>query len=623
MKEVLLGTTNSKARNICTRLIDLLQVLDRQADLIEEMQSELKDLLCSPLVDQEDPQEIQGDEYETSTKQQDDLYVHVDVFRAVIFDRHEAISGQKNNRIDHEMEKLLKDAKSSSGHSPDLFLKLAASRQRHKPMGELGSIKGLLTELRELKASLKAHAGQGASQIDGEVTDLVSLLEVVQEISNSQGKLSAALEKQSELFTDTMNARLEYYKQLQRISDTVMPLEVDYTDSEREDVLSKMQEGESKIEAELAKLKSKARYLMHLREEASMTSSVPSRICVICRSEFEEGFLTSCGHVYCCGCLQTWRKIHSTCPTCKKKLSSYDLHRIAEKPQDLFAEEETLPSGRALSNSSTPGPDAIYVGVRTSVLDEIKNIEIPRSYSTKVDTLTRHILWLRDQDPGAKSVIFSQYRDFLKLLKAVFIEAKIGCATIEEKDGVTKFKTDASVECFFLHAQAQSSGLNLVEATHVFLCEPLLNTAIELQAIARVHRIGQHSPTTVWMYIIDGTVEKAIYELSMQRRISHRNKVRSKSDPQNGAASHIDKQDMDDERLEAANTRELQEAAMANLFSKGRNSSGDEVVAQSDIWKCLFGQQSKKDTFDEHDQDSVPEDTGKDTIAEACSESAE
>lgn len=48
-------------------------------------------------------------------------------------------------------------------------------------------------------------------------------------------------------------------------------------------------------------------------------------------------------------------------------------------------------------------------------------------------------------DAGAKSVVFSQFRDFLDILAKAFTQFKIGFTSIDKKDGIQKFKNDPSV----------------------------------------------------------------------------------------------------------------------------------------------------------------------------------
>lgn len=148
------------------------------------------------------------------------------------------------------------------------------------------------------------------------------------------------------------------------------------------------------------------------------------------------------------------------------------------------------------------------------------------------------------------------------------------------------------MECFLLHARAHSSGLNLVNASHVFLCEPLLNTALELQAIARVDRIGQQHETTVWLYLVSGTVEESIYNLSVQRRMEHMGRTakgKSKESTPELLAANI----------EEANTLELEHAALSKLMSKDKTAG--EMVDKSDLWECLFGNVAGKEAETERD----------------------
>ena len=82
------------------------------------------------------------------------------------------------------------------------------------------------------------------------------------------------------------------------------------------------------------------------------------------------------------------------------------------------------------------------------------------------------------------------------------------------------------------------------------------------------------------MYLVENTVEKAIYEISVGRRMSHI--ARSGGEESSDAAEP----GVLESRIEAANTSELQEAALSQLFTK--SSGGGEMVGKEHLWDALF-----------------------------------
>lgn len=348
--------------------------------------------------------------------------------------------------------------------------------------------------------------------------------------------------------------------------------------------------------------------MIHLKE---VDTKEESRLCVICQSTFSIGVLTVCGHQFCKECITLWFKAHRNCPMCKRKLNVANLHDITLKPQELKVVNER--GGGASNGGDTNGQNeqqdqqqltmskkaGIYTTFSTDKLAEIKNIDLlGLSFTTKVDTMVRHLLWLRTSDPGAKSIVFSQYPAFLSILGEAFRQHRIAFSRYTDRNGIELFKDDPSIECFLLHARAHSSGLNLVNASHVLLCEPLLNTALELQAIARVHRIGQEHETTVWLYIVDGTVEASIYDLSVQRRMAHigqgGNPVNPLDKEKGKGRQDVAKEstpELLDSNLELANSLEMQQAQLSKLMGKGKMAG--EEVDKGDLWTCLFGNESR------------------------------
>ncbi|KAL8713493.1 MAG: hypothetical protein Q9220_002355 [cf. Caloplaca sp. 1 TL-2023] len=571
-----------ESRATLEKLEDVRSIIGKQATQIIAWRKKAIELLSMPLVDEENG-DLQGDEYEASTQQQDTVYSYVDALRAVVSDFHDVVTGQRNMLIDHEMKVSLGQANAGLGHSPELLRELLRIRQELKPPAGVGSIRGVLTDIRELRNGLRAQLEKGNVRAGAELAVVNSSLSMAQSLSTNFSKETTTLAREVELLTDVMNARLEYYRQLQHISDTVAPYEEDLDEEAFTMAMARALGAEKSQHTRVANLKSTARYLEHLRAEA--LGGDVNRLCIICQQGFEIGVLTSCGHAFCVECLRLWRKHNMTCPTCKKRLHQDDLHQITYKPQEFKVQEERHASDPADATGGDPGSPRIYADINASTLDEIKNVDmnVKQSFGTKIDSIARHLIWLRENDPGSKSIVFSQFRDFLSVLATAFTSFKIGHASIDGKTGIRRFKNDPGVECLLMHAKSNSSGLTLVNATHVFLCEPLINTAIELQAVARVHRIGQHLPTTVWVYVVENTVERSIYDISVERRMAHI----GRGERQRAPSSEMEADSLEGQ-IEAANTVEMEEAALGRLMSSG--GSGGELVGKEDLWDCLFRQ---------------------------------
>lgn len=164
-------------------------------------------------------------------------------------------------------------------------------------------------------------------------------------------------------------------------------------------------------------------------------------------------------------------------------------------------------------------------------------IKLNKSYSSKVDAIIKHILSLTE---GTKSILYSQWKDVLTIFESAFADHDLRAVRLDtNEDAVTKFRTDPAITVIMLHGKSQAAGLNLMDATHLFLCEPLVHPAVEAQAVSRIHRIGQSRETFVWQYFVAGTVEEKILELAFDKKTELANAVLEPSLTQQAVANGI------------------------------------------------------------------------------------
>ena len=124
---------------------------------------------------------------------------------------------------------------------------------------------------------------------------------------------------------------------------------------------------------------------------------------------------------------------------------------------------------------------------------------------------------------GHKALVFSQFTSYLGLLrpriealglKHVYLDG----GTRDRKSVVEQFESDPSTSVFLISLKAGGLGLNLTAADYVFILDPWWNPAVEMQAIARAHRIGQTKPVFAYRLVAKDTVEEKVLELQEKKR---------------------------------------------------------------------------------------------------------
>ena len=135
---------------------------------------------------------------------------------------------------------------------------------------------------------------------------------------------------------------------------------------------------------------------------------------------------------------------------------------------------------------------------------------------------------LRDMLPslvaeGRRVLVFSQFTEMLDLIEIELDALQLDWLALTGKtpparrgEVVAQFQSK-TVPILLVSLKAGGIGLNLTAADTVILVDPWWNPAVEEQAIARAHRIGQEQTVFVYKLIIEGSIEERILELQERK----------------------------------------------------------------------------------------------------------
>jgi superfamily II DNA or RNA helicase len=203
----------------------------------------------------------------------------------------------------------------------------------------------------------------------------------------------------------------------------------------------------------------------------------------------------------------------------------------------------------------SPEEEALYQQLRQATLDEVAQAKKDRDRDARdlrfvlLAALTRlrqlcchpRLVYPRTQAGSAKAgvllqllgelreadhkvLVFSQFRSFLELLaprlrqhgfRVLVLDGTTAAEARQQR--IAAFQ-QGQADVFLISLKAGGVGLNLTAADTVIHLDPWWNPAVEDQATARAHRIGQHKPVTAVRLVARGTIEEAVLGLHAAKR---------------------------------------------------------------------------------------------------------
>ena len=141
--------------------------------------------------------------------------------------------------------------------------------------------------------------------------------------------------------------------------------------------------------------------------------------------------------------------------------------------------------------------------------------------------------WLADTLPalvaeGRRVLVFSQFTAMLDLVAQQLSELALPFLALtgrtsagQRAEVVRRFQSQAegSAPVLLVSLKAGGTGLNLTAADTVIHVDPWWNPAVEAQATARAHRIGQDQPVFVYRVVVEGSIEERLLELQARKQV--------------------------------------------------------------------------------------------------------